>query len=39
MENVAVITGSEGIQSQKRRPTKKKDSKAAFLIKVEDKIK
>jgi superfamily I DNA and RNA helicase len=36
---VAVITGSEGIQSQRRRPTKKKDSKAAFLRKVEEKIK
>lgn len=36
---IAVITGSQGIQSQKRRPTKKKDSKAAFLRKVEEKIK
>ncbi|NES44043.1 MULTISPECIES: nuclease-related domain-containing DEAD/DEAH box helicase [unclassified Moorena] len=36
---IAVITGSQGIQSKKRRPTKKQDSKAAFLRKVEEKIK
>ncbi|HAT80511.1 MAG TPA: hypothetical protein DCS17_03655 [Flavobacterium sp.] len=36
---IAVITGSQGIQSHKRRPTQKQDSKAAFLRKVEDKIK
>ena len=35
----SVISGSEPIFSKKRRPTKRKDSKAAYLRKVEEKIK
>ncbi len=35
----ALISGSEPISSRRRRPTKRQDSKAAFLRKVEEKIK
>ncbi|NEQ88353.1 MAG: hypothetical protein F6K26_53050, partial [Moorea sp. SIO2I5] len=35
---IAVITGSQGIQSKKRRPTKNKNSKAAFLEKSRKKL-
>lgn len=36
---IAVILNSEGIQTKRRRPTKRDDSRAALLRKVDEKIK